>query len=91
MHCLGNTKGGSITTVDLLFDWLGISCMTTDSYCFYFQIRLIQTSQTGGQWYRDIFPLSIPWLFYLFILFKARFSISFFIEIRQPLAEGAEV
>ncbi len=40
-------------TVDLLFDWFGICCMTTDNFCFYLQNRLIQTSQTGGQWFRD--------------------------------------
>jgi hypothetical protein len=28
--------------------------MTTDNFCFYLQNRLIQTSQTGGQWYSDI-------------------------------------
>ncbi len=50
----GNTKGG-------LFDSLGISCMTTDNFCFYLQNRLIQTSQTGGQWYSDTSPFSIPW------------------------------
>ncbi len=50
----GNTKGG--------FDWFGISCMTKDIFCFYLQNRLIQTSQTGGQWYSDTFPLSIPWV-----------------------------
>jgi hypothetical protein len=27
--------------------------MTTDNFCFYLQNRLIQTSQTGGQWYSD--------------------------------------
>jgi hypothetical protein len=27
----------------------GISCMTTDKFCFYLQDRLFQTSQTGGQ------------------------------------------
>jgi hypothetical protein len=54
----GNTKGGSIT--DLLFGWFGISCMTTDNFCFYLQNRLIQTSQTGGQWYSDTSPFSIP-------------------------------
>ncbi len=26
------------------------------------QNRLIQTSQTGGQWYNDTSPFSIPWL-----------------------------
>ncbi len=32
--------------------------MTTDNFCFYLQNRLIQTSQTGGQWYSDtlVFP-----------------------------------
>jgi hypothetical protein len=47
-------------TIDLLFDWFGISCMTTDKFCFHLQNRLIQTSQTGGQWYRDTSPFSIP-------------------------------
>ena len=43
----GNTNGGSITVpfIDLLFDWFGISCMTTDNFCFYLQNRLIQTTQ----------------------------------------------
>ncbi len=49
-------------TIDLLFDWFGISCMTNDNFCFYLQNRLIQTSQTGGQWYSDTSPFSIPWL-----------------------------
>jgi hypothetical protein len=58
----GNTKGGKYhCTIDLLFDWFGISCMTTDNFCFYFQNRLIQTSQTGGQQYSDSSPFSIPW------------------------------
>jgi hypothetical protein len=35
--------------------------MTTDNICFYLQNRLIQTSQTGGQWYSDTSPFSIPW------------------------------
>ncbi len=35
--------------------------MTTNNFCFYFQNRLIQTSQTGGQWYSDTSPFSIPW------------------------------
>ncbi len=60
-HQPGNTKGGKYhCTVDLLFDWFGISCMTTDNYCFYLQNRLIQTSQTGGQRYNDTPPFSIP-------------------------------
>jgi hypothetical protein len=56
----GNTKGGSITVPLTLFDWFGISCMTTDNFCFYLQNRLIQTSQAGGQWYSDTSPFSIP-------------------------------
>jgi hypothetical protein len=51
-------------TVDLLFDWFGIFCMTTDNFWFYLQNRLIQTSQTGGQWYSDTSPFSIHWLFH---------------------------
>jgi hypothetical protein len=36
--------------------------MTTYNFCFYLQNRLIQTSQTGGQWYSDTSPFSIPCL-----------------------------
>jgi len=43
-HSSGNTNRGSIT----------------DNFCFYLQNRLIQTSQTGGQWYCDTSPFSIP-------------------------------
>ncbi len=57
----GILKGEYHCTVDLLFDWFGISCRTTDIFCFYFQNRLIQTSQTGGQWYSDPSPFRIPW------------------------------
>jgi hypothetical protein len=57
----GNAKGGKYyCTIDLLFDWFGISCMTSDCYCFYLQNGLIQTSQTGGQQYNDTSPFSIP-------------------------------
>ncbi len=47
-------------TVNLLFDWFGISCMTADNFCFYLQNRLIQTSQTGRQPYNDTSPLVFP-------------------------------
>ncbi len=33
-----------------------------DNFCFYFQNRLIKTSQTEGQQYSDAYPVSIPWL-----------------------------
>ncbi len=60
----GNTKGESITTIDLLFNSFGIRCMTTDILCFYLQNRLIQTSQTGGQRYSDTSLFSIHWFGY---------------------------
>jgi hypothetical protein len=56
----GILNGKYRCTIDLLFDWFGISCMTTDNFCFYFQNRLIQTSQTGGLRYSDTFPFIIP-------------------------------
>jgi hypothetical protein len=34
--------------------------MTTDNFSFNLHNRLIQTSQTGGQWYSDTSPFSIP-------------------------------
>jgi hypothetical protein len=34
--------------------------MTADNFCFYLQNRLIQASETGGQWYSDTSPFSIP-------------------------------
>ncbi len=54
-------RGKYHSTVDLLFDWFGINCMTADNFCFYLQNRLIQTTQTGGQWYSDTSYVSIPW------------------------------
>ncbi len=61
MFIQGILKGKCHCTVDLLFYQFGISCMTTDNFCFYLQNRLIQTSNTGGQWYSDTSPFSIPW------------------------------
>ncbi len=57
-----NTKGGKYhCTVDLLFNWFGISCVATDNFCLYLQNRLNQTGQTGGQQYIDTSPF-IPCL-----------------------------
>jgi hypothetical protein len=58
----GTLKGKYHCTVGLLFDWFGISCMTTDYFHFYLQNRLIQARQTGGQLYSDTSPFSVPWL-----------------------------
>jgi hypothetical protein len=35
--------------------------MTTRNFLFLFAKQAIQTSQTGGQWYSDTSPFSIPW------------------------------
>jgi hypothetical protein len=58
-------------TVDLLFEWFGISCMTTDNFCFYLQNRLIQTSQTS-QWYNDTSP---PLVFPGYVKFPMMWSV----------------
>jgi len=57
-----NTKGGSIT-VPLTSCLIGLELAVWQLtfFCFYLQNRLIQTSQTGGQWYNDTPPFSIPW------------------------------
>jgi hypothetical protein len=56
----GNTKGGSIT-VPLTSCLTGLeSAVWLLTVFFYLQNRLIQTSQTGGQWYSDTSPFSIP-------------------------------
>ncbi len=49
-------------TIDLLFDWFGISCMTTDNFSFNLQNRLIQTSPTGGNGTVILPPLVFPGL-----------------------------
>ncbi len=59
--CREYLRGKYHCTIDLLFVWFGISCMTTDTFCFYLQNRLIKTSKTGGQWYSMTSPFSIPW------------------------------
>jgi hypothetical protein len=53
-------RGKYHCTVDLLFDWFGISCMSTDNFCFYLQNKLIPTGQTRGQRYSDTSPFCIP-------------------------------
>ncbi len=58
----GNTLRGEYhCTIDLMFDWFGINCMTANNFCFYLQNRLIQASQTRGQPYSDTSHFSIPW------------------------------
>ncbi len=94
MHPLiypGNTKGKYHCTVDLLFVWFGISCRTTDNFCFYLQNRLIQTSQIGGQWYSDTFPFSIPWIISGLIIWQSgnppNYNV-FYLHWRSFIAKG---
>jgi hypothetical protein len=66
----GNTKGESITV--LLTSGLTGLESALYNFCFYLQNRLIQTSQTEGQWYSDTSPFSIPWCrIYIILLVRA--------------------
>jgi len=47
--------------VDLLFDWFGLVCFAKKHIKCQLSYSLFQTSQTGGQWYSDTSPFSIPW------------------------------
>jgi hypothetical protein len=59
----GNTKGRSITVpLTSCLTGLESSVRQLTIFVFYLQNRLIQTGQTGGQWYSDTSPFSIPWL-----------------------------
>ncbi len=64
-------------TIDLLFNWFGIGCMTTDNFCFYLQNRLIQTSHSGCQWYSNTSPLVFP------VVAIAVISFLMFVKLRQ--------
>jgi hypothetical protein len=80
MHCSKEySKGKYHCTIDLLFDWFGISCMTTDSFF---------AKQTNPNL---ISTVILPSLVFPIIHFVRSALFFFIIEIRQPLAEGAEV
>jgi hypothetical protein len=55
----GNTKGVYHCIIGLLFDWFGLGCFANKKNCQLSYIQF-QTSQTGGQWYSDTSPFSIP-------------------------------
>jgi hypothetical protein len=69
----GNTKGGSITSVDLLFDWFGLVCFANNNKNCQFSYRF-QTCQTGGQQNSDTSPFSLlsPYLqhFIFFVTYE---------------------
>ncbi len=58
----GNTKGGRKyhCTADLLFDWFGISCMTTDNFCFCLQTDLSKPVQQEVNGTVILPPLVLP-------------------------------
>ncbi len=56
-----NTKGENITVpLTSCLTGLELAVWQLTIFCFYLQNTLIQTSQTGGQWYSDTCPFSIP-------------------------------
>jgi len=55
-------RGKSHCTIDLLFDWFGLVCFANKNKNCQLSYSWFQTSQTGGQWYNDTSPFSIPWL-----------------------------
>jgi hypothetical protein len=81
-------------TVDLLFDWFGISCMTSDDFCFYLQNRFILTGQTEGQLQSETSPLSVSWLILWLrvecsttVIQSSNFSLEFFINYSLPVPQ----
>ncbi len=64
-HCgihQGNLKG-EVSLYHWPPVWLVLNQLYDNwNFCFYLQNRLIKTSPTGGQWYSDTSPLSIPWI-----------------------------
>ncbi len=61
----GNTKGGKYhCTIDLLFDLFGLVSFANNNKNCQLPYSCFQTSQTGGQWYNDTSPFSIPCLLY---------------------------
>ncbi len=55
-------RGKYHCTIDLLFDWFILVCFANkDKNCQLLYSRF-QTSQTGGLWYSDASPFSIPWM-----------------------------
>ncbi len=58
----GNTKGGKYhCTIELLLDWFGLVCFANKNKNWQLSYSWFQISQTGGQWYSDTSPFSIPW------------------------------
>ncbi len=50
-------------TIELLFDWFGLVFFANKNKNCQLSYSWFQTSQTGGQWYNDTPPFSIPWFY----------------------------
>jgi hypothetical protein len=76
----GILKGEYHCTIDLLFDWFGISYMTTDNFCFYLQYRLSrpvkQEVNSTGILPPFVFPGSTNFAFQRGIRHNVRFNFS---------------
>jgi hypothetical protein len=59
----GNTKWGRIIVplTSCLTDF-GLVCFANKNKNCHLSYSLFQTSQTGGQWYSETSPFSIPWI-----------------------------
>ncbi len=64
--------------------------MATDNFCFYLQNRLIQTSQTGGQWYSDTSPFGTGHCFFTCDVFDLGDAFQDFFKLRRELGTGLE-
>ncbi len=53
-------RGKYHCTIDLLFDWFRLVCFANKNKNCQSSYSWFQTSQTGGQWYSDISPFSVP-------------------------------
>ncbi len=53
-------RGKYHRTIDLLFDLFGLACFANKNKNCQLSYSRFQTSQTGGQWYSDTSPYSIP-------------------------------
>jgi hypothetical protein len=62
-HCREYQRGKYHCTVDPLFDF-GLVCFANKNKNFQLSYSLFQASQTGGQWYSDTSPFSIPYSLY---------------------------
>ncbi len=69
----GNIKGGSVPLTSCI-DWFGLVCFAIKNKNCQLSYSWFQTSQTGGQWYSDTSPFSIPWRVLPYTRLKRLFS-----------------